>query len=159
MKLSRIDAFRSVSFAILVLSSGLAFSQSLRELGGKWVLDLDKMSNVHPEWQGELTPDLWIVTGYSDRVLRIWRGVEATEVRQADDVELYDFDGAITRIPFGDSEATVKARWEQDRVVATVEPVNGDPALIRNIYREEQWLVIEDSDNDGGSFRWYFVKT
>ena len=159
MKLRPVAQSHFFLVAILLLSPGLAFGQSPIEFAGKWVLDLDKMANVHPEWQGELTRDLWIATGYSGRVLRISRGVEVTEVRRADDDERYDLDGATTRIPYGDSRAEVVAHWEQDRVVATVTPLNGDPALIRRIYRDEQWLVIEESEEGSGPFRWYFVKT
>ena len=158
MKLRPITAIQSILVAILFFSCGFAFGQSPFELVAKWVLDLDKMASVHPEWQGELTPDLWIVTSYSNHELRISRGIEADEVRQADDLERYNFDHA-TRIPFGDSQAVVEARWEQNRVVATVAPVNGDAALTRSIYREDQWMVIEEKRSDGETFRWYFAKS
>jgi hypothetical protein len=146
------SGFRTLALCAFAWFPVLAAAQIKPEFVGKWVVDRERMSDVDPAWDGVLTDQMWIATGFRNGLFFV--------SRSADDVEAYDPSGASTTISVGDMEGIATAQWQGDRLVVQISVASQGRAFTRTIYREGPWLVVEEQGRPDARWeRTFFVKT
>ena len=133
-------------FAItLVLTAVLAagkttFAQS-KDLGGAWVLDVEKSGKK------EGPPAVFITLTATEFKAKMGSETapEAT----------FKLDGTETPMPRGGGKA--KGKWEGNAVVATVISDSGSADSVK-FSREGAWLVMQGESKEHGPMKFYFKK-
>lgn len=147
--MSGLRALPLCAFALLPVLAG---AQIRPEFVGKWVVDRERMSASDPSWDGVLTDQMWIVTGFREGLFFV--------SRNADDIQSYDPSGIPTTISVDDIESTAIAQWQGDRLTVQIRVPAERRAFTRTIYREGRWLVVEEQGRPDARWeRTFFVKT
>jgi hypothetical protein len=134
-------------FAItLVLTAVLAagkttFAQG-KDLGGSWVLDVEKSGKK------EGPPAISITLTEKEFTAQMG-GPNSPPLT-------FKLDGTETPMPKGGGKA--KAKWEGNKVAATVTGPNGGNGETIRFSREGAWLVMEGESKEHGPMKFYFKK-
>jgi hypothetical protein len=116
------------------------FAQS-KDLGGSWVLDVEKSGKKEG-------PQAVSITLTEKEFIARLGGPNAPPVT-------FKLDGTETEMPRGGGKA--KAKWEGNKVAATIINPNGGDETVR-FSREGAWLVMEGSSKEHASMKFYFKK-
>jgi hypothetical protein len=144
--------FRTLALCALALLPLLAVAQVKRDFIGKWVVDRERMSEVDPAWDGVLTDEMWIVTGFRNGLFFV--------SRNRDDIQSYDPSGTPTTMFVENVEGIARAQWQGDRLVVQITVPIQRRSFTRVIYREGRWLVVEDQGRPDARWeRTFFTKT
>lgn len=123
------------------LAAGKTTSAQTKELGGSWVLDVEK-------------------TGKKEGPQAVSITLTATEFivklgPESSPPVTFKLDGTETPMPRGGGKA--KAKWEGNKVAATIINPNGGDETVK-FFREGAWLVMEGSNQEHGPMKFYFKK-
>jgi hypothetical protein len=132
----------AITFALAaMLAAGkTTFAQS-KDLGGAWVLDVEKSGKK------DGPPAVYITLTASEFKARL--GSETSPEAT------FKLDGTETPMPRGGGKA--KGKWEGNKVVATVISESGNAESVR-FSRDGAWLVMEGESKEHGPMKFYFKK-
>lgn len=130
----------TLTLAAVMAAGNSAFAQS-RDLAGSWVLDVEKSGKK------DGPPGITIALTDAEFTARI--GTEGSPS------VTFKLDGTETPMPRGNAKA--RAKWEGNKVAATIITPSGNTDTVR-FSRDGAWLVMEGESKDAGPMKFYFKK-
>jgi len=129
-----------VGIAVFLTATTPTFAQS-KDLSGSWVLDAEKSGKK------EGPPAISITLTASEFIAKL--GPETAPA------VTFKLDGTETPMPKGGGKA--RAKWEGNKVAATIVAPNGNTDTVR-FSRDGAWLVMEGESKEHGPTKFYFKK-
>ena len=129
-----------VGFAVVLTATTITLAQS-KDLGGAWVLDVEKSGKK------DGPPAVYITMTASELIVKM--GSETSPAAT------FKLDGTETPMPRGGGQA--KATWEGNKVAVTITSPNENADTVK-FSRDGAWLVMEGQSKDQGAMKFYFKK-